>query len=142
MDIGTSGTITGGVLYIMIACDENSGSWSWTTNDCWFYQVYIYNAAGTRALAKYVNDSKTTISSIAGPGVQTAWCVRIVQDVDDPTEKIQCWDGPNSATLTKQITANDTANSEPDNIYTGFFIDVRGSAGVYYTLDDFTVETP
>ena len=111
-------------------------------SDAWRYDLDISRANATgRLLRKCVNGSWTTISSIAGPGAQATWAMRIKQDVDEATKKIACYDGATVGSLAEQITTNDTANSDVDNIY----VNIRGYMGggtTTITFDNFELVTP
>ncbi|HUW99641.1 MAG TPA: hypothetical protein VMY35_01575, partial [Phycisphaerae bacterium] len=144
MDIGLAGPVTTFANHkIIIASDENSGSWDKQPNDCLYAHVGMITGYGQRGLAKRVNGFTTTLASMGGPEGETAWCVRIIQDLSEATEKIQMWDGPDADNLVKRLTANDTACSEADNIHCGLWMETRGSDGTAtMTIDNYEVVTP
>ena len=134
-------------MSVFCAGDENSGVWSGSTylpNDCWEYRVQICKneAATGRRLYKYVNDTPTLVSQDDGPGAQTSWCVRIVQDVGQATKKVQGWDGADDANLAERLTKDDTANSAADNIYVGLKAGFYAIEGAVIFADNFALVTP
>ena len=135
---GTPHTVSG--IFILLACNENSGSWSSLPNDCWSCAIKI--TGGGSSITRVVNDVLTYPAGGAGPGVQATWCVRAIQKVDEATNKIQLWDGPDSDNLTLRLSVNDTANAEADNIWVGFRMIVAGDVTSKHTLDNFTLVTP
>ena len=145
MTVGNSGDVTNDSYNkAIIACNENDGSWTYQPSDCWIYLLYSAGAKATgRRLIKMVGGSATTVFSIPGPGDQASWCMRIIQDVSEPTDKIRALDGADADSLVEQGTADDTANSGAANIWTGMMTEMKttGSVGTM-TIDDFEVVTP
>ena len=143
MDIGTDNA--GGSackIDIIISSNENAPTVDVFPADCWRYEVFIDGAdADGRRLYREVGGSESLRAQMAGPGEQATWTTRIIQKVDEATKKIQCWDGPDDASLEERLTANDTANSEADNVYVGMFAWIGNTATTYFTVDNFTLVT-
>ena len=130
-------------LALIVASDQKAQS-GWP-NDCWVYFVNIGPIAAPwgRYIMKRIGGAVTYPAAMTGPGVQSSWAMRIVQDSDDANE-IQCYDAATVGALAFRLSVNDGDNAAAENIYAGIYHSMgTGVAdGKVAQLDNWELVTP